>query len=362
MASVEQLSDRLRAEIGDIARSFNDTFTGDGITYRYQLSQAPIQGYTLSVMVVTNGVAVDISEAVIIEEGVGVLTLPQPPANNAVIKVFGQAYRYFTDSEISYYINNAFLEHSKNSTTSNGARVTQIALLPPIEEYPLVILASTMALYTLATDAAFDINILSPDGVSIPRSERYRQLSAMIQDRKAQYKELCAMLGIGLYAIEVSSLRRISRLTNKYVPIYRPQEIDDASLPQRVYLPIPNYGDTTPPSSAITLDLNTIEGDAFSEKFQFDFDITDYVPKGQIRLFARADYAQVGPTLLGEFEFVKFSYYNNTVTDSLEIKLSGDVTSKLPRVSYYDIQLTDSSGVTKTYLTGKVFTGKQVTT
>jgi hypothetical protein len=41
-ASVQQLSDRLRAEIGDIARSFSDTFTGDGTTYRFQLSKATL--------------------------------------------------------------------------------------------------------------------------------------------------------------------------------------------------------------------------------------------------------------------------------------------------------------------------------
>lgn len=357
MATIQQLSDRLRLEIGDTARSFVDTFTGDGITTRFTLSQAPVQGYSLKILV--DGV--DVSDNTVVEEGTGLIELGGAPTNNAEIKVSGQGYRYFTDSEIVYYVETAFREHASTSTDVNGSRVTQVAFLPPIEEYPVVLLASTMALYTLATDAAFDISISSPDGVSIPREQRFRQLSAIIQDRKAQYKELCALLNIGLHKIDVFNLRRISRTTNKLVPIYRPQEIDDASIPQRVRLSIPSYGDITPQAPALSRDLSMYEGDDFLDKFQFDFDLTQYTPKGQIRLYANPGYAQVGAALLGEFTFTKFSLNNNGVTDSLEITLPGSVTKKLPRTAYYDIQLTGPDGHVKTYLTGKVFTGKQIT-
>jgi hypothetical protein len=65
---------------------------------------------------------------------------------------------------------------------------------------------------------------------------------------------------------------------------------------------------------------------------------------------------------LGTFSFVKYSYDNNTVVDSLKLTLPGSVTEDLPRTAYYDIQLTSSTGVVKTYLTGKVFTERQITT
>ena len=51
MATLEVLSDRLRAEIGDIARSFIETYTGDGTNKRFQLKQAPVQGATLNISV-----------------------------------------------------------------------------------------------------------------------------------------------------------------------------------------------------------------------------------------------------------------------------------------------------------------------
>ena len=360
MATASQLCDRLRAEIGDIARSFVDTFTGDGITNRFQLSQAPVQGYTLTVKV--NGT--DVSANVIVEEGVGVITFAPSvlPPNNAVITISGQAYRYFTDTEISYYINTAFIEHAAHSTDTAGSRITQIGLLPPIEEYPVVLLASTMALYTLANDASFDIDISSPDGVNIPRSERFRQVNEMVQVRKEQYKELCAMLNIGMYRIEVQTLRRISRLTNRYVPVYRPQEVDDGSIPQRVYLPMPDYGDNTPPTTALVRDISMYSGDDFLLDFQFSFDLTNYTPKGQVRIFTSGDYAQVGPLLLGEFTITKIYSTPTSALDTLQVTLPGSITADLPSTAYYDIQMTNNTDNTvRTYVTGKVFTRNQVT-
>jgi hypothetical protein len=276
--------------------------------------------------------------------------------------VTGQSYRYFTDSEITYYINTAFLEHAAHTTDTAGSRITQIGLLPPLEEYPVVLLASTMALYTLANDSAFDIDIISPDGVSIPRSERYRQLMEMLQARREQYKEICTMLNIGMFRIEVQTLRRISRLTNRYIPVYRPQEIDDHSLPQRVSLNMPDYGDITPPSPAMNRDLSMYSGDDFKIDLRFGFDLTSYTPKAQIRMFTDSSYAQIGPVILGTFIITKITS-TTTVVDTLRLTLPGSVTAALPRTAYYDLQMTNNTDSTvRTYITGKVFTREEVTT
>ena len=436
MATLTQLASRLRSEIGDTPRSFVDTYTGDGATTRFQLSQAPVLGSSLAINVsvpvvtstvtaasasagtityisantlsvgqlvtitglsttafnlsgatvasrtatqftVTNaatGTAVtgatavatglattlNVSSTTTIEEGIGIMTLAVAPANNAVITVSGTAYRYFTDSEISYYINTAFLEHARNESDTNGSAIRQLNRLPGVEEYPLVLLASTMALYTLANDASFDIDIISPDGVSIPRSERFRQLSEMIQTRKEQYRELCLMLGVGLYRIEVMSLRRISRMTNRYIPIYRPQEIGDGSLPQRVSLPLPNYGDITPDVPVISKDLSLYAGDDFIEVIRFSMDLTSYTPLAQISLSSSIPGSRVGPVILGAFTLTKSASVVGGIVDTLTMTLPGSVTRDLPNVSYYDLQLTSNSGAVKTYLYGKVFTRSEV--
>jgi hypothetical protein len=359
VATLSSLCNVLRAELGDTARSFVDTFTGDSITTRYQLNQAPVQGSTLVVKVTVGTTTTDVSATAIIEEGTGVLTLASAPANGAVVTVVGTAYRYFTDSEILYYINTAFAEHARTSTDSNGSLAT-ITTLPTVEEYPLVILASTLALYALATDAAFDIDIISPDGVSIPRSERYRQLSEIIQQRKEQYRELCVLLNIGLHRIEVFSLRRISRTTNRYVPIYRPQEVDDGSIPVRIALPMPTYGDVTPLTTAQAKDLTLYAGDDFTELVQFSFDISAYTPLAQVRLYPSVPGSMVGPVIVGTFTFTKSASTTGGITDLLTMKLSGSSTTNFPNISYYDLQLTAPDGSVKTYLYGKVFTHAQV--
>lgn len=356
MATLATLSERLRYEIGDIPRSFVEEFEGDGVTKRYQLTVAPVEGSSLVIKV--NGI--DVSNSASVEEQTGMVILAVAPLPGAGVYITGTAFKYFTVAEIEQYVNTAFIEHASSTTDSNGSRATMLSL-PGIEEYPLVILASTMALYTLATDAAFDIDIISPDGVSIPRSERFRQLSEVITARKEQYRELCNLLNIGMHRIEVFNLRRISRLTNKLVPMYRPMEIDDASLPQRVRLPIPAYGDITPESTALIKDLSMYSGDDFIIKLKFSMDLTNYTPKSEIRLFHTGGRAQIGPVIVGTFVITKIQSVVGGAYDTLQLFLPGSVTKDLPRTAYYDIQLTDGENLTKTYISGKVFTREQVT-
>lgn len=355
MATLATLSARLRSEIGDLSKSFAENFTGDGFTSRFQLSEAPVNGPTVVVKV--NGI--DVSDNVTIEELTGLLIFDTAPADNAVVLVSGTTYKYFTDDEICYYLQTAFTEHARTTTDSNGTLVT-LNTLPAVDEYPLILLASTMALYTLATDASFDIDIISPDGVSIPRSERFRQLSEIIQARKDQYKELCALLGVGLYKTEVYTLRRISRMTNRYVPVYRPQEIDDGSLPQRVILPMPNYGDVTPASTTIKKDFSVHAGDTFVEKVKFSMDLTGYTPLAQIRLYPSIPGSRVGPVIIAAFTITKEASISGGILDTLRLSLPATVTQDFPKVTYYDLQLTAPDGSVRTYLSGKVFTEADV--
>ena len=356
MATLAALSERLRFELGDQGKSFVETFKGDGVTTRFNLTTSPVDGATMTVRVGSTNVSGTTS----VEERTGLIVLASPPADGVVITASGTTFKYFTTAEINQYVNTAFAEHANATTDTNGSRATLLTL-PVIDEYPLVLLATTMALYTLATDASFDIDIISPDGVSIPRTERFRQLTDIINQRKEQYRELCNLLGIGLYKVDVFSLRRISRLTNKLVPIYRPQEIDDASLPQRVRLSLPDYGDVTPEGDVINRDLSMYAGDDFAIKLKFSMDLATYTPKSQLRLFHTGGRAQVGPVIVGEFVITKLQSTGSGIFDTLQLALAGTVTAALPYACYYDVQLTGTDGKTRTFMTGKVFTEKQVT-
>lgn len=269
MTTTAQLIDRVRLELGDAGKSFVTQFVADGTTNRYRLNYSPLEGPTLRVF--RN--AIDVSDECSVEESTGVLVTDALFDDGDEVVVSGTYYRYFTAAELETFVLTALEQHAARKTDALGRKIT-IDNLPTLEEYPVALYATTLALYTLATDASFDINIFGPDGVTIPRSERYRQLMDMIQSRKEQYRELCTQLGIGMYSIEVFSLRRISKRTNRYVPVYQPQDYTDRSWPQAADIPIPTYGDQPTPWPTLDKELLAFQGIAFSDTVSFSGDFT----------------------------------------------------------------------------------------
>ena len=352
MATLTSLAGRLRSELGDFPKSFVFQAIADGTSRRYLIPYSPLDG--LNLIVTVNNV--DVSTTVEVEEATGYIIFDTAPVAGRLIVVAGNYYRYFTSAEIEQFVTTAFQQHTTNHTDAFGRSIS-LTTLSTLEEDPVIVWASTLALYTLATDASFDIDITAPDGVQIPRSERYRQLMQMIEVRKNQYKELCSQLGIGLYKIDVFTLRRISKTTNHYVPVYVPQEIDNKEPQARVYLPIPTYGAVEKPTTAFTQDLYVYQGDAFSFQIQFSFEIDSYIAKSEIRLVPRS------PVLLATFDtsFPVIGSTDGPGLRTLQLDLTSDQTRVLPGICYYDVQLTDEDGITHTYVTGKVFVTPQVT-
>lgn len=348
MATLNSLADRLRFEIGDTGKSFVHQIIADGTTDRFLIPYSPVNGTTLMVYVDN----ADLSNSATVEELTGYVTLDAMPDPGAVIVFSGTYYRYFIDSEICQFVDTAFGHHVANHGDAYGRGYT-LASLPGIEEYPVVVYASTLALYTLATDSSFDIDITAPDGVMIPRSERYRQLMQMIDVRKNQYKELCSQLGIGLYKIDVFTLRRVSKTTNHYVPVYLPQEVDSTGMPQRALIPIPSYGSAISPSDVPTYDLMMYQGDSFSVELDFPFDISTYTFTSELRM-------QPGSvTKVGTFTVAPVTGDNTKLT----LSLTPEETDSLPSRCYWDIQATSDADPTyqKTYMRGAVVVTRQVT-
>jgi hypothetical protein len=259
MADITTLVSKVRLELGDTGKSFVVQFVADGTTNRFNIHYSPLDA--TQVYVTLNGV--NVTSTTSVEESSGVLVFDTVPADGAEIQVSGLFYRYFTAAELGYLVESALAQHAAKHTDSLGRMLT-VENLPTIEEYPVVVYATSLALYTLATDSSFDIDIMAPDGVNIPRSERYRQLMEMMTVRKAQYQELCVHLGIGMFSIDIFSLRRISKATGRFVPLYTPQEVDDRSHPQRVDTPPPTYGDKPIPWPTDGGELTAYQGRAFS--------------------------------------------------------------------------------------------------
>ena len=352
MANIYDLASRVRLELGDQPKQFSLTFTGDGQTLDFPLAIHPIDPYTLEVYVNSNPVAVTTGYS--LEADVGVVHfVTAPPAGSAIL-IRGLVYRYFTDDDICQFVNTAVTQHTYNRTNGLGSQMT-IALIPAVEEYPLAILATIEALWALATDASFDIDIQAPDGVSIPRSERYRQLTQTIQNRWEQYRQLCSALNIGLWRIEMGTLRRISRTTNKLIPVYMAQEIDDSRRPERVYIQNDLNGRVPFPSYVEVQDIILYQGDSYREEVDFPFDITGLEWKAQIRTYPNA------PSLYGTFD-IAVTYVSETLS-KITLSLDSKSTAYFPPRAFWDLQATatDDSGYENTYLRGQVFTTQEVT-
>ena len=343
MATLSSLVERVRFELGDLPQSFVTQFISDITTNRYRLEHAPVDAANVTVF--KNGV--NISDEVEIEEHTGVLVLDDLPDIDDEFTVTGNFYRYFTTRELENIVTSAVAHHAGRDTDSLGRKIT-IDNLPSIEEYPVSLYATTLALYTLATDASFDINIFAPDGVTIPRSERYRQLMEMVESRKDQYRELCIQLGIGMYSIDVFTLRRISKTTNRYVPVYRPQEVDDRSRPQRVEIPMPTYGDAPTPWPTDGGELTAYEGIAFTHTLTVTGDYED-------KLFSARLLPQRGSLqVVRNFDLVVTDNEDGTFT--AVFSLTDENTRRLARRTYWSLSIRDDEDdVTHTELLGGNF-------
>jgi hypothetical protein len=348
VSDITSLISKVRLELGDLGKSFVTQFESDGTTNRFKLHYSPVDAD--SVIVYADGT--DVSEYSFIEDSTGVMVVTlthedfpdlvdvdtDVPKLGVKFSVSGQYFRYFTKAELTTLVNTAVSQHSANHTDAMGRKII-VSTLPAVEEYAVAVYATTLALYTLATDSAFDIDIYAPDGVNIPRSERYRQLMQMIGMREAQYRDLCVQLGIGMYKIDVFSLRRISKTTNRYVPLYKPQEVDDRSFPQRVHLSLPTYGDNPVPWEVEGPELLAYQGRAWSNTITFNGDYTGQTLVARI-ILQRGSWQEV----------MRFAVtWDSTGTGSstvntAAVSLTADETFRLSNRTYWQIASYDENG------------------
>ena len=354
MARVSQIVDRVRTELGDLPKQFTYSAPGTGAKKDFDTKIKPVEPSSLVVTVTgpSGTVPIPSPAGYNVEKDLGVFHFYTAPASSATVSITGLSYRYFTDSDLERFVNTAVEQHTHERTDAYGRKMT-IGNIPAVEEYPIAILATIEALWALATDASFDIDITAPDGVHIPRSERYRQLSQMIQQRMQQYKELSSALNIGLWRLEMGTLRRISRGTNRLVPIYLAQEIEDSSYPKRVNIENNLKGFDPTPTTAAIYDLLIYQGDSFKLELDFPSATTNLVFKAQIRVYTGAPIVVANMTV--------------TVVDNptgrIRLSLPKSITASLPTRGVWDLQATDTTDPTfqKTYMRGQVFVTEQVT-
>jgi hypothetical protein len=225
-ASITNLVDTSAATMWSNAASYT---TGNLVTYQtgtYQAAQSSTNQLPTNATYWTNIT----STAYIINDALGQMTLGVPLPNNDT-----ELMVYITESLTQHMFGARIVERLRDFQGHIDYRETHknISNLPAIE-VPLVVMLSTInVLWTLANDAASDVNVSTAEGTTIDRSAQYQQIMSQIGALTGRYQDLCGQLNVGLYRMETLQLRRTSLTTGRLVPIFAPREYDDHHLPQR---------------------------------------------------------------------------------------------------------------------------------
>ena len=240
------LINRVRLEIGDPYQPFKTSTLGDGMTNLFDLPKQNLDPNSLTITVV-NGVNVTtLNQGVdfIVNTDLGIVQLTNPVPNGATLIMQGNAWGMFTDDDLKLFINDSINQHTYNRTVEERLRTVQgfisyrhtpmnLSNLPQIEEPLLVTLATINVLWTVANDMSTDTNVQTVEGTNIDSLGRYRQLIGHISELQERYERYCGQLNVGVFRMETMKLRRVSRTTNRLIPIFTDREYDDHTWPRR---------------------------------------------------------------------------------------------------------------------------------
>jgi hypothetical protein len=250
--AAQTILQRTRMELGDYSQAFQAVVVGDGFTSLFDLPADTIDVTTTTVSLQTTQgqppTLVDPS-GYTIDPYAGTVLLDSAVADQTRLIVTGNHWQFFIDADLFLIINSAALKHTNDASSLQVWRDLDnfkhylysdqtVDTLRPVEYAVVALLAAYEALSIVQADAAYDIDVSTSEGTSLPRSQRFSQIAARQALLKERYDELCMQLGVGLARIEVFTLRRVSRTTGRLVPVYVDREYDDVlSPPIRTYAP-----------------------------------------------------------------------------------------------------------------------------
>lgn len=228
MTTDAEVASVARQYLRDFGRFFEVAFSP--VTPTLRLPHPLVDASTLEVVNLEDNEKVEVTEyALHARNGLIKLKSAAPSTDYPNgLGINGTYFQWFLDEDLLFHASVVIAEHMHHRTDKT---VEQIA---GAEVEVLGVGALVSALWALLTELATDIDVASPEGLNIPAHQRYQQVQQLIMSWTAIYKEKAAMLNVGLYRIEQFELRRKSRLTNRLVPLYRAQELDDPRWPLRV--------------------------------------------------------------------------------------------------------------------------------
>lgn len=220
-----------RNYLRDFKRPFQQTFVPVGLTY--DLGKPNIESSSLYVAYtpVLDNTAVEITYE--LDARNGIVRLTDRLSGTDTLMIEGYYYEWLMPEDLEFYADKAI-----NMNTHN--------LEIPLERMAPAVLdvvgihAIVQALWGLLSEYSRDIDVITSESVHIPASQRYRMVSSLLDYWTAEYNRRAQALNIGLERIEVLNLRRVSRTTNRLVPLYKAREVGDYGPIERLWPPIPD--------------------------------------------------------------------------------------------------------------------------
>lgn len=236
-ASVSTITEIARKFLRDFPKFFQVSFNAVGRTY--ELGNPNIDADSLWVASYTSSAPITItsntsaSSYYSLDARNGILRFNQTPSAGANILVEGYYYEWVLPSDLKFYANHAIEQHVYNLDLPlekmSGIVIDTIGMSCVVE-----------ALWGLLTEYSRDIDVTTSESVHIPASQRFRMVQSLLEYWSKAYERQAKALNIGLERIEIMNLRRVSRSTNRYVPVYKSKELGEYGPIERLF---PEIGD-----------------------------------------------------------------------------------------------------------------------
>jgi hypothetical protein len=223
----DKITQIARSYLRDFPRFFQIAF--DNISRTYELGHPNIDKDSLYIAVYTSNVANELAaSAFFLDSRNGIVRLTSTPAENSRLMVEGYYYEWVSPDDMSYYARHAIEEHVYNLSVS-------LENMSEIVINTIGLATVVKSLWALLGEYSRDIDVMTSESVHIPGSQRYRMVQSLLEYWQKEYEEHAKALNIGVNRIEVMTLSRVSRTTNRYVPIYVSRELGDYGPTKRVF-------------------------------------------------------------------------------------------------------------------------------
>ena len=232
MATKAEIITIARTYLRDFPKFFQTAFVPSGRTV--ELGKPNIDASTLWVGYVpaSNSASVGLITDYDLDDRNGLLRLSSIP-NGPTVMVEGYYYEWLLPADLDFYADMAIdlMTHNISTPLSNMAP----AVADVVGIYALI-----QSLWGLLSEYSRDIDVITSESVHIIASQRYRMVSSLLEQWMAEYNKRAQALNIGLERLEVLNLRRVSKTTNRLVPLYKEREVGDYGPIERLWPEIPD--------------------------------------------------------------------------------------------------------------------------